>query len=120
MSAYGDVPTAVGAMKAGAIEFLAKPFRDHELLDAVGRALERDQSVSRQRAERKALQKVYERLTPREKEVMARLVCGLLNKQVAAELGISEVTVKVHRRHIVEKMQARNFAELVRMADRLK
>lgn len=119
ITGHGDVPMSVAAMKAGAIEFLTKPFRDQDLLDAVHRALELDR-VRREASA--ALATLYERfgtLTAREREVMALVTAGWLNKQIAAELQLAEVTVKVHRAQVMAKMQARSLAELVRMADRL-
>ena len=119
LTAYGDIAMAVRAIKAGAEEFITKPFREQDLLEAVGRALERAKVVRARRAERAVLRKRWERLTPREREVMNYLVLGLRNKQIAGELGRSEVTVKTHRRHILEKMRAENLTELVRMSERL-
>lgn len=120
MTAYGDIPMAVRAIKRGAEEFLTKPFRDQELLEAVGRALAKARARSERRAALNAIRERRERLTAREREVMARLVRGMRNKQIAAELGRSEITVKTHRRHIFEKMGAKTLADLVRMADVLR
>jgi FixJ family two-component response regulator len=120
MTAYGDIPMAVRAIKGGAEEFLTKPFREQELLDAVGRALEKARVRGRRRAALAAIRERRERLTAREREVMACLVRGMRNKQIAAELGRSEVTVKTHRRHIFEKMGAKSLADLVRMAEFLR
>ena len=119
ISGHGDIPMSVRAMKAGAVEFLTKPFRDQELLDAVQQAIERDRNAREQRAETAELRSRYRRLTPREREVMALVTTGLLNKQIAGELGTSEASVKVHRQHVMEKMQAGSLAALVRMADRV-
>jgi FixJ family two-component response regulator len=119
ISGHGDIPMSVQAMKAGAVEFLTKPFREQELLDAVQQALERDRNAREQRAEIAELRSRYRLLTPREREVMALVVTGLLNKQVAGELGTSEASVKVHRQHVMEKMRAGSLAALVRMADRV-
>lgn len=119
ISGHGDIPMSVRAMKAGAIEFLTKPFRDQDLLDAVQQAIERDRNAREQRAEIAELRSRYRRLTPREREVMALVATGLLNKQIAGELGTSEASVKVHRQHVMEKMQAGSLAALVRMADRV-
>jgi FixJ family two-component response regulator len=119
LTAYGDIPMAVRAIKAGAEEFITKPFREQDLLEAVARALERAKVVRAMRAERTVLRRRWERLTPRECEVMKHVVRGVRNKQIAGELGRSEVTVKAHRRHIFEKMGAENLAELVRMSERL-
>jgi FixJ family two-component response regulator len=119
MTGHGDVPMSVAAMKAGAIEFLTKPFRDQDLLDAVHRALELD-SVRRAAATALAeLRDRFDLLTAREREVMALVAAGRLNKQIAAELQLAEVTVKVHRAQVMAKMQARSLPELVRIADRL-
>jgi FixJ family two-component response regulator len=119
ITGHGDIPMSVRAMKAGAVEFLTKPFRDQELLDAVQQALERDRNAREQRTEVQALHSRYRLLTPREREVMALVVTGLLNKQIAGELGTSEASVKVHRQHVMGKMQAGSLAALVRMADRV-
>lgn len=115
----GDIPMSVRAMKAGAVEFLTKPFRDHDLLDAIGLAIERDRGARQKQAEMAELRGRYDSLTPREREVMELVVAGLLNKQVAAELGINEGTVKVHRGQVMQKMQAASLADLVRMSDKL-
>jgi FixJ family two-component response regulator len=116
MTGYGDIPMTVKAMKAGALEFLPKPFRDQDMLDAVQLALQRDRS--RRQAERANVQirASFESLTPREREVMAFVTTGLMNKQIAAEMGLAEVTVKLHRGNLMRKMNARSVAELARMA----
>jgi FixJ family two-component response regulator len=119
ITGHGDIPMTVQAMKAGAVAFLTKPFRDQELLDAIQQALVRDRHAREQRAKSEELRRRYRSLTPREREVMALVVAGLLNKQIAAELGTSEASVKVHRQHVMEKMGAGSLAALVRMADRL-
>jgi len=120
ITGHGDIPMTVRAMKAGAVEFLTKPFRDQDLLDAIRQALERDRTAREQRAEIAELRSRFDSLTPREREVMGLVVTGLLNKQIAGELGTSETTVKIHRHQVMEKMGAGSLAELVRMADRLK
>jgi FixJ family two-component response regulator len=119
ITGHGDIPMTVQAMKAGAVEFLPKPFRDQELLDAIQHALARDRHAREQRARNEALRRRYAALTPRERDVMARVVAGLLNKQIAGELGTSEASVKAHRQHVMAKMGADSLADLVRMADRL-
>jgi FixJ family two-component response regulator len=119
ITGFGDVPMTVQAMKAGAAEFLTKPFGDNVLLSAIRNAIERSKTALRHEAEMQALRDRYESLTPREREVMALVASGLLNKQVGGELGISEITVKAHRGQVMQKMKADSFAELVKMAGRL-
>ena len=119
ITGYGDIPMTVQAMKAGAVEFLTKPFRNQELLDAIQQALERDRTSRDQRAKNEELHTRYDSLTPREREVMTLVVAGLLNKQIAGELGTSETTVKNHRHQLMEKMGADSVAELVKMAYKL-
>ena len=117
LTAYGDIPMSVKAMKAGALEFLTKPFRDQDLIDAIQLALERDRKRREEESVVSVLRSKYETLSPREQEVMAYVTSGLLNKQIATEIGITENTVKLHRGHLIEKMGAKSLAELVRMAD---
>jgi FixJ family two-component response regulator len=116
ITGHGDVPTSVKAMKAGAVEFLTKPFGDDVLLDAIGQAIERSHAALAQEAELRALRARHATLTPRERAIMEMVVSGLLNKQIAAELGISEITVKAHRGQVMRKMQADSLADLVRVA----
>jgi FixJ family two-component response regulator len=120
ISGHGDVPMTVQAMKAGAVEFLTKPFSDDVLVSAIRSALERSRAAIEQGAELHALRARYDSLTPREREVMMLVVSGLLNKQVGLDLGISEITVKAHRGKVMEKMKAASFADLVNMAARLR
>ena len=120
ITAHGDIPMSVRALKSGAVEFLTKPFRDQDLLDAIQQALQRDRVVQEHEAEVRELRERYQGLTAREREVMGFVVSGLLNKQIASEIGASEATVKIHRGNLMEKMQADSLVELVRMADKLK
>jgi FixJ family two-component response regulator len=120
VTAHGDIPMSVRALKSGAVEFLTKPFRDQDLLDAIQQALERDGITLKEQAEVHDLQERYRALTPREQEVMTLVVSGMLNKQIASDIGASEATVKIHRGNVMHKMQAGSVVDLVRMADKLK
>jgi len=120
ITAHGDIPMSVRALKSGAVEFLTKPFRDQDLLDAIQQALERDRTAQEQQAEIHDLQERYRALTAREQEVLILVISGMLNKQIASEIGASEATVKIHRGNVMHKMQAASVVDLVRMADKLK
>ncbi len=120
LTGHGDIPMSVRAMKAGAVEFLTKPVREQDLLEAVQQALERDRAVRNQRMKLEGLRERLDSLTPKERDVMGKVVAGLLNKQIAGELRMSETTVKIHRHQVMEKMKAASLAELVRMADHLR
>ena len=119
ITGHGDIPMSVRAMKAGAVEFLTKPFRSRSLLEAIRAAIERDRSTHQERSETGELRQHYEQLTPREREVMALVAAGMLNKQIAGELATAERTVKFHRAHLMQKMNAKSLADLVRMVEKL-
>jgi len=119
MTGHGDIPMSVRAMKAGAIDFLPKPFRDQDMLDAVVRALDQDRKRRNGEKALSKLQHLFESLTPREREVMSLVTSGLMNKQIGHQLHVTEITVKIHRGHVMRKMEARSFADLVRMAETL-
>lgn len=119
MTGHGDIPMTVRAMRAGAVDFLSKPFRDQDMLDAVATAIERDRKRRKDEKIISDLKARFESLTPREQEVLALVAAGLMNKQIAAEIGLAEITVKIHRGHIMRKMGARSLADLVRMAEML-
>ena len=120
ITAHGDIPMTARAMKAGAVEFLPKPFQKQELLEAIHQAIDRDRGLREQQAQISGLRSRFGSLTPREREVMELVVTGMLNKQIAAQLSLSEVTVKIHRGHVMQKMQADSLADLVRMTETLK
>ena len=120
ITAHGDIPMSVGALKAGAVEFLTKPFRDQDLLDAIQQALQRDRAAREQQVEIRELQNRYQSLTAREKEVIGFVVSGMVNKEIASQIGASESTVKIHRANVMQKMRAASLVDLVRMADKLK
>jgi FixJ family two-component response regulator len=120
ITAHGDIPMSVGALKSGAVEFLTKPFRDQDLLDSIQQALQRDRMAREQQVEIHELQNRYQSLTAREKEVIGFVVSGMVNKEIASEIGTSESTVKIHRGNVMQKMRAASLIDLVRIADKLK